>query len=99
MSRNQKEQRTPTAYIVLNILFFVGLIGGFAWYIVWTFNTVEQESEQRSAQRYEQEQSIVQVDTKSGNAPRERLVTLKDGRKVLCLAWEGAVSCDWGNAK
>ena len=34
----------------------------------------------------------------------ERTITLTDGREVLCLFWgsdayEGGMSCDWGNAR
>lgn len=47
----------------------------------------------------QREQSVVQIDTTSGEAPRERLVTLKDGREVLCLDWDGSLTCDWENAK
>lgn len=91
----KKQKPVWVAHLAI-ILVALAIVGGF---VAWAQSAGKVEQQQREMQQQQREQSVVQVDTTFGEAPRERLVTLKDGRKVLCINWSEGPSCDWGNAK
>lgn len=103
MNKTQNIKRISPAVIAICAIFILSVLVLGGVLLAQQFKDIGSTSEQYKQEHYEWEKSDVQIATESGYPVQERIVKLKDGRKVTCINWQvyrgGGPSCDWENAK